>query len=106
MHARAVDAPLWSSIGESSLTSIPTTFSAETDFIADISSVKLTPPASGVPVPGKHDGSRTSRSSVKYTGLFKIFSAIYSSPVKSNLFVVTWFLPHRNSSRSPLLIPN
>ena len=32
--------------------------------------MKLTPPASGVPVPGNSDGSRTSRSTVRYTGTF------------------------------------
>ena len=60
-----MDAPLWSRAGESSFTSIATVFIVETVCTASMSSVNVTPPASGVPVPGKHDGSRTSRSIVK-----------------------------------------
>ena len=43
-------------------------FSLETSIIALKSSINLTPPASGVPVPGNSDGSKTSKSIVKYTG--------------------------------------
>ena len=52
-------------------------------------SVKLlpvTPPASGVPVPGNTEGSRQSRSMVKYTGTFFSFNAATVSfrPSKQN----------------------
>ena len=74
LHAVAVETPLTSSIGASSLRSAPTIFAWATVRIASRSSRKLTPPASGVPVPGNADGSRQSRSIVKYTGIFFSFS--------------------------------
>ena len=61
----AVETPPGSSIGASSLTSAPVTPAAQTVRMASSSWRKLTPPASGVPVPGKAEGSRQSRSMVK-----------------------------------------
>ena len=53
---------------------------------ASRSSRKVTPPASGFPVPGNADGSRQSRSIVKYTGTFFSFSSltVSFSPSKVN----------------------
>ena len=64
LQAVAVETPLWSSMGASSLTSAPTMFAFVTVRMACKSCTKLTPPASGVPVPGKADGSRQSKSIV------------------------------------------
>ena len=65
LQAVAVDMPLGSSMGASSLTSAATMLALQTTEMASISCRKLTPPASGVPVPGKTAQSRQSRSMVK-----------------------------------------
>ena len=65
LHATAVEVPLWSYTGESSFISSPTISSWLSFITAPRSSLNVTPPASGVPVPGNIEGSRTSRSSVK-----------------------------------------
>ena len=85
LHAGAVETPLASSIGASSLMSAPTIFVWETVRIALRSSMKLTPPASGVPVPGNADGSRQSKSMVKYTGTCFSFNSLTVSFRPSNV---------------------
>ena len=52
-------------LGASSFTSAPMMFALVTVRMAPSSCKKLTPPASGVPVPGNADGSRQSRSIVR-----------------------------------------
>ena len=61
----AVETPLASSMGANSLTSAPMMFVFDTVRMAFKSCMNVTPPASGVPVPGKHEGSRQSRSMVR-----------------------------------------
>ena len=85
LHAVAVETPLGSSIGASSLTSAPTIFNSDTFRIAARSSRKLTPPASGVPVPGNTDGSRP----VSYTHLFNHMPVIRMFIAKRH--VRKWF---------------
>ena len=65
LQAVAVETPVVSSVGASSLRSAPTMFALVTVRMASSSCKKLTPPASGVPVPGKQEGSRQSRSMVR-----------------------------------------
>ena len=65
LQAVAVETPLRSKAGASSFTSAPTTRAVQTRRMASSSCKKLTPPASGVPVPGKTDGSKQSKSMVK-----------------------------------------
>ena len=54
LQAVAVDTPLASSMGASSFRSAPTMWACATVRMASSSCRKLTPPASGVPVPGKY----------------------------------------------------
>ena len=65
VQAVAVETPEMSSMGASSLRSAPTMLALDTVRMASSSCKKLTPPASGVPVPGKQEGSRQSRSMVR-----------------------------------------
>ena len=65
LQAVAVETPLLSNPGASSLISAAIIFAVQTVRIASSNCVKLTPPASGVPVPGKTEGSRQSRSIVR-----------------------------------------
>ncbi len=65
LQLTAVDTPLWSYTGESSSMSNATMLSSLSFKTASRSCKNDTPPASGVPVPGKTQGSNTSKSSVK-----------------------------------------
>ena len=65
LQAVAVETPVVSSVGASSLRSAATMLAFVTVRMAPSSCKKLTPPASGVPVPGKADGSRQSKSMVR-----------------------------------------
>ena len=66
LHATAVEMPEVSRVGASSLISAATMLQRlHTVCMALRSSSNVTPPASGVPVPGNTEGSRTSRSIVK-----------------------------------------
>lgn len=65
LHATAVEVPDVSYCGDNSFISIPTIlFNFLNSSIPFISSLNVIPPASGVPVPGNIDGSRTSKSIV------------------------------------------
>ncbi len=55
------------------------------------------PPASGVPVPQKMEGSSTSRSSVKYTGLPLEACTVSAKPFRSNLCRWVCSLANSNS---------
>ena len=97
-------------MGASSLTSAaPQWWPADELRMASSSCGKVTPPASGVPVPGKADGSQTVQVDGEVDRLFAWRRAARSAlqgPAKSNLCIVGVGPAKLNSARSPLRMQN